>query len=116
MDAVVSLLDETHYRLVEDLWAELEARFGVRGIYVTPYPPFSYHIAQHYDLAALEPVLRRAAQGATPFTVRTGGLGIFTGANPILYIPVVRDPALTEFHRRLWQAVDPAGVESAVYY
>src|SRR5437764_1394983 len=115
MDGVGSFLDDTHYRLVEDLWAELEQRFGVRGVYVTPYPHFSYHVADHYDLTVLEPTLRRIAQGAPPFVVRTTGLGIFTGSSPVLYVPVVRDPVLTEFQRRLWQAVEPAGVDSVAY-
>src|SRR5437660_1432707 len=53
---VVSLLEDTYYRQVEDLWAELEREFGVRGVYVTPYPHFSYQIASHYDIEVLEPI------------------------------------------------------------
>jgi 2'-5' RNA ligase len=37
--------------------------------------------------------------------VRTAGLGIFTVANPILYIPVVRSPALSELHAEIWRIV-----------
>ncbi len=42
MHGVVSLLDCHYSQVVEDLWAELERRFGVDGVYVTPYPHFSY--------------------------------------------------------------------------
>jgi hypothetical protein len=42
MHGIVSLLDDRHYQLVENLWAELEREFSIRGVYVTPYPHFSY--------------------------------------------------------------------------
>ncbi|PZN09218.1 MAG: hypothetical protein DIU69_08940 [Bacillota bacterium] len=45
MHAVVSLLDQSHYEKVEALWSELASRFGLRGIYRTPYPHFSCHVA-----------------------------------------------------------------------
>jgi hypothetical protein len=44
MHGVVSLLDAAHYQAVESLWAELAA-CGLRGVYVTPFPHFSYHVA-----------------------------------------------------------------------
>ncbi len=42
MHGIVSLLDDQHYQLVEDLWAELKQEFAVEGVYITPYPHFSY--------------------------------------------------------------------------
>ena len=102
MHGVVSLLDDGHYRMVEELWAELAQRFGLRGIAHTPYPHFSYHLAESYDLALLEPVLRRFADNSGGFSIRTTGLGVFTGPRPVLYVPVVRSTALTRFQRELW--------------
>ncbi len=40
MHGLVSLLPEPHYTRVENIWQELETRFGLSGIQVTPYPPF----------------------------------------------------------------------------
>ena len=40
MHGIVTLLDNDHYRLIEDLWAELERRFSVHGVYITPYSHF----------------------------------------------------------------------------
>jgi 2'-5' RNA ligase len=37
--------------------------------------------------------------------VRTAGLGIFTVANPILYINIVRSPALSALHEVIWHGV-----------
>jgi 2'-5' RNA ligase len=116
MHAIVSLLDNEHYQLVEDLWAELEREFSVHGVYITPYPHFSYHVAQHYDVDELESILKRITSNITTFQVRTGGLGIFTGVSPVLYIPVVRSQELTELHQELWEVIPTADSGVQEYY
>jgi 2'-5' RNA ligase len=117
MEGIVSLLDEEHYRLTEGLWAELEHTFGLRGIYATPYPHFSYHVAKRYDVEGLEAALKEMAETTRPFQVRTAGLGLFTGQSPVLFIPVVRGQALSQFHQRVWEAVSPlASGEEAHYH
>jgi 2'-5' RNA ligase len=116
MHAIVSLLDNEHYQLVEDLWAELEREFSVHGVYITPYPHFSYHVAQHYDVDELESILKRITSNTTTFQVRTGGLGIFTGVSPVLYIPVVRSQELTELHQELWEVIPTADSGVQEYY
>lgn len=109
MHGIVSLLDDTHYQQVEALWATLKGEFGVQGVYVTPYPHFSYHIANQYDLEMLETLLHAFASEQKPFQVKTTGLGIFTGTQPVLYLPIVRSPQLTQFHQSLWQRLVEAG-------
>ena len=107
MQGVVSLLDDQHYARVEAIWEELGQKFDVRGMYVTPYPHFSFQVAEAYDEAACESYLRSLAARTRPFRVRTAGLGIFTVANPILYINVVRSPAIIarpRSQRRCWSA------------
>jgi len=116
MHGIVSLLDNEHYQLVEDLWAELEREFSVHGVYITPYPHFSYHVAQHYDVDELESILKRITSNITTFQVRTGGLGIFTGVSPVLYIPVVRSQELTELHQELWEVIPTADSGVQEYY
>ena len=109
MNAIVSILDKHHYQMVEDIWAKLERELAVRGVYNTPYPHFSYQIAQRYDVEQLELILQHFASNSTPFQVRTTGLGIFTGSYPILYIPVVRSPELTQFHQVLLSEISQTG-------
>lgn len=116
MYAVVSLLNGTSYGQVEGLWAELQERCGVKGIYATPFPHFSYHVAPAYEMARLERWLRRAARSLRPFTVCTSGLGIFTGLSSVLYIPVVRSPELTRVHGRIWPRADAMATGSVAYY
>src|SRR6266852_9486324 len=116
MNGIVSLLDKDHYQLIEDLWAELEREFSIRGVYITPYPHFSYHVAQHYDVEKLEPVLKRITSNISTFQVKTSGLGIFTGTSPVLYIPVARSLELTQLHEELWQEVASTSFGVQQYY
>jgi len=116
MDGIVSLLDSKHYQLVENLWAELKREFSVDGVSLTPYPHFSYHVAQAYDVDKVEPVLQRITSNITIFSVSISGLGIFTGALPVLYIPIVRSLELTQLHEKLWQEISPASSGALEYY
>jgi hypothetical protein len=116
MEGIISLLDAQHERLVEALWAELADAFGLRGVSVTPYAHFSYQIAQRYAAADLEPVVRQVAAATAPFTVETTGLGIFTGAQPVLYLPVARGPALAQLQATLWRDLAGTGTGVSDYY
>jgi 2'-5' RNA ligase len=117
MQGVVTLLDDQHYARVNAIWEELCQKFDVRGMYVTSYPHFSYQVAEQYDEAACDTFLRGLAERTRPFRVRTAGLGIFTVANPILYVPIVRSPQLSQLHREIWEGIQqtvPGAVTS--YY
>ena len=101
MNAIVSILDKHHYQIVEDIWAKLEREFAVRGVYIIPYPHFSYQVAQRYNVEQLERTLQHFASNSQSFQVKTTGLGLFTGPYPIVYVPVVRNLELTQFHQEL---------------
>ena len=116
MDGIVSLLDDEHYKLVEEIWAELDREFGLRGIYVTPFPHFTYHVAEHYEVEQVGPVLERFAAEQAGFSVKTAGLGIFTGTAPVVYISVVRSPELSRFHKALWDQLGDAGLGVINHY
>jgi len=116
MNGIVSLLPQPQYGMVEALWAEIDRACGSRGVYVTPYPHFSYQIAPQYALDRLDEALRSFAVSHAPFRVRTAGLGIFTGARPVLYVPLVRDAALSAFQRALWDATAPHGENVSPLY
>ncbi|MFZ5824080.1 MAG: 2'-5' RNA ligase family protein [Bacillota bacterium] len=116
MHAIVSLLDEAHYRRVEEIWAELDRRFGLRGAYGTPFPHVTYQVAQGYDLDRLEPLLHQVAQRCRPFRIQTGGIGVFTGPAPVLYLPVARSAALARCHQAVWVAATSCGTGLVGYY
>lgn len=116
MHGVVSLLDDKHCALVEHLWDELETGPGVRGLYKTPFPHFSYHVAEGYDVDLLESILPYLASHYLPLRVRTTGLGIFSGDHPVLHVAVVRSPVLSALHKRLWHGLTTASAGTVEYY
>lgn len=117
MHGVGSLLDDDHYKMVEDIWTGLEETLGVRGVYVTPFPHFSYHVADHYDLEHLDRLLREFADKTPPFEALTAGLGIFTeGINPVIYVTVARSPQLSSINAHLWSVLQAASTGIVGYY
>jgi len=117
MHGIVSLLDEDHYKMVEDVWAGLREAVGLRGVYVTPFPHFSYHVAEHYDIGSLHPMLEEFAAKTAPFEVLTTGLGIFTDSlNPVLYVNVARSPQLSAIQAALWPQIAEASAGIVEYY
>lgn len=117
MHGVVSLLDDEHYRKIEEVWEELSERFGVRGLYSTAFPHFTYQVSEEYDADAVSEALQRLAAQVAPFKVRTAGLGVFTAATPVLHVPIVRSPELDELHAEVWRGLgqEPTG-DVARYY
>lgn len=117
MHGIVSLLDNVTDHRIRVLWDELKHRFGVQQLVErVPFPHFSYQIAAAYDEDQLDDALRDFAARHAPFAVRTGGLGIFTGLDPVLVLTVVRSPELTRFQQELWQVVDGIGQGLGDYY
>ena len=117
MHAVVSLFDEDTTEAVKNLWRELANDFGVRQLAeVLPYPHVSYQIARHYDESQLTSLVEQLAHQATPFPIQAGGLALFTGLHPVLYVPIVRTIELSHFHQRVWQAISQTGEGIPSYY
>jgi 2'-5' RNA ligase superfamily len=104
---IVSLLDPEHYTAVEGIWDELERELGLHGVKVTPWPNISYQLGD-YDLEILPGILEKLAGATSRFEIQTTGLGVFSGLQPVLYVPVVRTTELSEFQRLLWTAVGTA--------
>jgi 2'-5' RNA ligase len=116
VQAIVATVPQPHAGQVEELWAALEERFGVHSHLTTEFPHFSLHMAASYPREELEDKLRAFAAEHPPLRVRTAGLGMFTKGRQVLYVPVVRNPRLNDFHRELWRAVSGLGDDVAAYY
>lgn len=104
MHGVIALLDGDHTARVEGLWRNVEASCGLKEIWQTPFPHFSWHIAEDYDLPGLSARLEELAVQIPPFTVRTAGLSLFTREIPVVYVPLVPSVELLDLHRRIWEA------------
>lgn len=114
---VASLLDAASDRRVRDLWSELDHDFGVRrAAELVPFPHLTYQVAGDYDFPRLDTALRALAPTLSPVAVRTSGLGVFAGPSPVLYLAVVRTPALEILHRTVWDATSATGTDLSPYY
>ena len=116
MHGLVSLLPSHYYGQVEEIWDELEQDYNLRGIYVTPFPHFSWQIAEDYDFDALEAAISPICAITSPILVQTAGLAMFSGSNPVLYIPVVKNQALMTLHDRIWEAALEVSLGASPYY
>ena len=116
MNGIVSLLPQPYYSEVEKLWDQLEENFGLNGIRVTPFPHFSWQIGEAYDEPLLRETLENISTQTSAFTVQTTGLGVFSGAQPVIFISLVKSPQLIEFHQKIWQRLESCGTGISPYY
>jgi 2'-5' RNA ligase len=116
MHGLVSLLPPPFYAQVKSLWQELERDFGLTGIYVTPCPHFSWQIAEDYDFEKLATIVQEIAHQVAPFVVRTTGLALFTGPNPVIYVPVVKTARMVELHALMWERTQKVSRDRSALY
>jgi 2'-5' RNA ligase len=113
---VVALLDAVATAKIESIWQEFRATFGVHGVSRTPIAHFSFHAAESYDVFKTIATMNSIAKTMPPFKARIGGLGIFTGDTPVVYLPVVRTEGLSLIHAQVWQQSTAAATNPLNYY
>jgi 2'-5' RNA ligase len=116
MYAIASLLNPAADQQTRDLWSLLEKSCGLSGISMTPLPHFSWLAADECDAISAQKALKELSEEIVSFTTRTAGLGIFTGANPVLYLAVVKNEALFQVHKKIWDRLEPYSQNMSNYY
>lgn len=116
MIAITTLLDKKSSDRVSEIIEQLEKRFGLQGVKMTPYPHITLLTAETPDLEELKQYLEQSCITMQKFTIRTTGLGIFPGPTPVVYIPALRTNALNELHDNLHRDVAEMSSEMGVYY
>lgn len=116
MDGIVSLLPPPYYARVESIWDDLEQALGLSGYQFTPYPHFSWQIASTYAQDGLRTALQDLAAQTSSITIRTTGIGLFTGDHPVVYIPIVKTMEMVTLHQRIWDALQSTGSGISPYY
>jgi len=113
---VITVLPEPFASRVESLWDSMTREFGMARGYPGALPHFTYHLAETYDMPRAASTLAAIARETRPFEVETSGIGVFTGVQPVVYIPVARAPALAALHARVCEELRRAGMETDPYY
>lgn len=114
--AIASLLNPAADKTTHELWQWLEWDCGLKGIRLTPTPHFSWLGAEGYDHPRVPIILERFAAEMRPFRVKTAGLGVFTGPNPVLFLPLVKTREMLDIHEQLWRLITPYANQPNPYY
>jgi len=117
VEGIAALFEGDDEERVRALWRACEADLGIAPAFPGARPHLTFHLVEErYPSDAVVPRLAELAREWQPFVVRTSGFGVFTGPNPVIYIPVVRDARLNALHEAIGRACSAAGVEPAAYY
>ncbi|MEA2432636.1 MAG: hypothetical protein QOG54_93 [Actinomycetota bacterium] len=100
--AIVAPLDEAHEIKVRVLWDALR-KDGV-DLPEASIPHIAFHVSPDYEDAALDQIVDGLAAHNRVLRIRTLGLGVFPGPEPVGYVPVVRSPELSDFQVAVWSA------------
>lgn len=114
--ALASILDLKTSRETEAKWAQIGECLLETGVQPTPLPHFSWHVAETYRVDEMMPPLTRLFTQINPIMVQIGGVGVFSGYRPIVYLPVIRTQEMSAFHYQLWQTVQPFCANPVPYY
>ena len=107
MLAITSLLSRPHVLRINAIIKRLEEKFGLDDVQATLDPHLTYQLAGVRKLSSLKAVLQEVAATTKPFPAFTTGLGVFPGAQPVIYIPVLRSDSLNALHHRILAATAP---------
>jgi hypothetical protein len=72
-------------------------------------PHVSLQGADDYPIERVEGQIQKLTLASPAFKVYVGGLGIFTGETPVVYLVISKTPQLYKLHLALWEAVAPSG-------
>ena len=108
MYAVITLLDNHSLEKTEEIQSLIYDFCPAPKKGMTLAPHISWQGAEEYVLEEAHSELARLASRYEPFFVRSGGLGLFTGKEPILYLNLSRSPRLAALHQDLWVSLKPS--------
>ncbi len=116
MYAIISELDAESTESVRYLWLELREICGLKAIYDLPTPHLSWFVAEDLDIRSSAAIIDGLAANNCGFTTRSFGLGIFTGARPVLYLPMVKTQAMIDIHNQVWDQIPIFANQPNRYY
>ncbi len=116
MQALVTTLPKPYEDQVLALWDELEAKFGLKYVRMTPIPHFTWHLGETYQLEKVESILDRLSAGIQPFEVSVRGAESFISHAPVVFLKIHQDPNLLRLHSAIWQSLLPYTTEPEQLY
>lgn len=115
MQALVTLLPEPYFQMVEKIWLELETRFGCQHAYARPKPHFTWQYADSYDEAYAQ-TLERLCSGLSPIEVQTDIVTRFSESDPVVFLRIIPSHELLTLHGILWEGLRPFWDKPSLLY
>lgn len=116
MQGIVSLLESKYIEKIIGIQESLGKLFNENWSKKLFFPHFSWHVAEDYQQDKIETKIIEIASSIKSFNVKTAGLGIFTGQNPVLYLSLVQTHELLRLHKQLWNEFNKLARNSIDYY
>lgn len=116
MITIASLFDKRSSKQTGLVWDLLETECSLSGIRNIPYPHFSWLTGADFSDKHIFDLLEDLCKKLEPFEIKTTGIGIFTGDEPIIYLPLVKTKKLFEYHQMIWALIENHVSEVNSYY
>ena len=110
------LLHEPAAAKVRGWWDLLDQELGLQGLRKVPFPHVTLLGYTGLELGHIRRDLEGCAQRFGPLSIKASGLGLFFQPLPVVYLPVVRTQALTDFHKEMWETVENLGGELSPFH
>ncbi len=104
MYAILSILDQHSLDQVHRLRTQILEACQINADVFGLEPHISWQGALDYDLPKVEQNLTAISSRLRPFEVNVGGLGIFSGENPVIHLVVTRSEIMSTVRSSLWEA------------
>lgn len=79
-------------------------------------PHLTWNVAENYNIENFTEVIKTSIKTLNSITIKTQGLGLFTGDKITLYLPIKPTKELLEFHLFLWNLVNVNNTKLNKYY
>jgi 2'-5' RNA ligase len=83
---------------------------------IPPVPHLTWHVANEYDFIRTEFCLAELVKDVKPIYTKVIGLGIFSGLEPVIYLPVFKNSKLIRFHQKIWKGINRYAIEPSKFY
>lgn len=116
MYALTTLFNFDSLPVFADIWQKLKKNCGLVTIDEFSFVHLSWQGAQGYQLESVHDVLGEIACSTKAIPIKTAGIGVFSGHEPVLFLNVVKSHRLMELHEMLWDRIIPFSQEYNAYY
>lgn len=116
MHALISTLPKPYEDQVLQMWDELEEHFGCKYVRTATVPHFTWQLGERYNLRKVLPLLTQAAAETEPFDIIVQSAQYFPGQSPIVFLEIIKNPALIKAHLKIWDILQDHTAEPNMLY